>query len=77
MFANDANSVVSAGYEILNLRVGGTFGKRALVAPSIGVQNVFGRRYVPSLNINAAADKFYEPAAGRVVYAGVTVGTGR
>ncbi|MBC7789137.1 MAG: TonB-dependent receptor [Anaerolineae bacterium] len=77
MFANDANIARAAGYEVLNLRAGGTLARPTAVSPTIGVQNVFGRRYVPSVNINATADKFYEPAAGRVVYAGLTIGVGR
>ncbi|MBA3557579.1 MAG: TonB-dependent receptor [Gemmatimonadaceae bacterium] len=77
MFANDANSVRAGGYEILNLRAGGSIAGQAWLSPTIGVQNIFSRRYVPSVNINATADKFYEPAAGRVVYAGLTVGAGR
>ncbi|MGI9077218.1 MAG: TonB-dependent receptor family protein [Gemmatimonadaceae bacterium] len=78
MFVDDANSTRSAGYEVLNLRVGGraVFGL-AWLSPVIGMQNVFDRHYVPSVNINAAGGKFFEPAAGRVVYAGLTLGTGR
>ena len=77
MFANDANSARAAGYEILNLRAGGNIGGKGWVSPTIGVQNVFSRRYVPSVNINATANRFYEPAAGRVVYVGLTAGAGR
>ena len=39
-----------------------------------GVQNLFNRIYSPSLSVNAAAGKFYEPAPRRTVYFGLTVG---
>jgi outer membrane receptor protein involved in Fe transport len=42
-----------------------------------GVQNVFNRLYSPSLSVNAAGGKFYEPAASRTIYAGLSVGSGR
>jgi iron complex outermembrane receptor protein len=77
-FANDTNTVRSPGYEVANVRVGGTavFGRPWLSAV-VGVQNVFDRRYVSYVNINANAGKYYEPAQGRLVYAGLTLATGR
>ena len=80
---NDANSpgAYARGFEVLNLRAGGTavFGKPWL-APVIGVQNVFDRRYVGSVAINAsganiAATKFYEPAPRRTWYVGLSAAT--
>jgi iron complex outermembrane receptor protein len=80
---NDANSpdTYARGYEILNLRFGGTavFGKPWL-APVVGVQNVFDRRYIGSVAINAsgasiAATKFYEPAPRRTWYVGLSAAT--
>jgi iron complex outermembrane receptor protein len=80
---NDANApgAYARGFEILNLRAGGTavFGKPWL-APVIGVQNVFDRRYVGSVAINAsgasiAATKFYEPAPRRTWYIGLSAAT--
>jgi iron complex outermembrane receptor protein len=78
VFANDTNSVRAPGYEVAHLRVGGTavFGQPWLSAV-VGVQNVFDRKYVPYVNINANAAKYYEPAPGRTVYVGLTLGTGR
>jgi iron complex outermembrane receptor protein len=78
---NDANSASARGFEILNLRAGGTavFG-RPWLAPVIGVQNVFDRRYIGSVAINAsgatiATTKFYEPAPGRTWYVGLSAAT--
>lgn len=47
------------------------------MAPFLGVNNVFNHRYVGSVVINAARDRSYEPAPGRNVYVGVSLGAGR
>ncbi len=46
-------------------------------APFVGVNNLFNHRYVSSIVINAARDRFYEPAPGRNVYLGFVLGAGR
>ncbi len=47
------------------------------MAPFLGVNNVFNHRYVGSVVINAARDRFYEPAPGRNAYVGFSLGAGR
>jgi iron complex outermembrane receptor protein len=47
------------------------------LAPFIGINNAFNQRYVSSVVINAARGRFYEPAPGRNVYMGLSVGAGR
>ena len=83
VYVNDANSpgAFAPGFEILNLRAGGTavFG-RPWLAPVIGVQNLFDRHYIGSVAVNAsgatiAATKFYEPAPGRTWYVGLSAAT--
>jgi hypothetical protein len=37
------------------------------------VQKLFDRPYSPSITVNAAGGKFFEPAAGRTVFLGATV----
>jgi iron complex outermembrane receptor protein len=61
-----------------NLRAGwdGNLGGMRL-APFIGINNAFNHRYVSSVVINAARGRFYEPAPGRNVYVGLSVGAGR
>jgi len=61
-----------------NVRVGwdGKTGGMRL-APFIGVNNAFNHKYVSSVVINAAANRFYEPAPGRNAYFGLSVGAGR
>jgi iron complex outermembrane receptor protein len=78
VFADDANSVEASGYGVLNLRIGGSaaFG-RSWLSPVLGVQNVFDKRYVASVVVNAAQDKFFEPAPERAIYAGLIIGAGR
>lgn len=46
-------------------------------APFVGVNNLFNHRYVSSIVINAARDRFYEPAPGRNVYLGFVLDAGR
>ncbi|HSQ31533.1 MAG TPA: TonB-dependent receptor [Gemmatimonadaceae bacterium] len=81
VFVNDANATSAPGFAVFNLRAGGTatFGKPWL-APVIGVQNLFDRKYVGSVAINAsgasiASTKFYEPAPGRTWFVGLSAAT--
>jgi iron complex outermembrane receptor protein len=74
MFVNDANSERSPGYAIVNARLISI----ASMGPSaaeitLGAQNIFDRRYVSSVNVNAAGGKFYEPGSQRALYVGVTL----
>lgn len=50
---------------------------RVRLAPFLGINNAFNHLYVSSVVINAARDRFYEPAPGRNIYVGLTVGAGR
>ena len=74
---DDANLVRIPGYEVVHLRAGGTpFRNANWFSPVIGVQNLFDRKYTPSINVNATGGKYYEPAPGRVLNVGLTVGFG-
>jgi iron complex outermembrane recepter protein len=61
-----------------NIRAGwdGKAGSMSL-APFIGINNVFNHQYVSSVVINAARGRYYEPAPGRNVYLGISIGAGR
>lgn len=74
-FVDDANSVRAPGYEVAHVRAGGRgiLGIAGLSA-TLGVQNVFDRRYASSLAVNAARGKYFEPAPVRSVYAGLSLG---
>lgn len=61
-----------------NVRAGwdGSAGSMHL-APFIGINNAFNHQYVSSVVINAARGRYYEPAPGRNVYLGISIGAGR
>jgi iron complex outermembrane receptor protein len=74
MFVNDANSESSPGFAIANAR----FLTRAVLGLSsvevtFGAQNLFDRKYVSSVSVNASGGKFYEPGSRRSVYVGVSL----
>jgi iron complex outermembrane recepter protein len=50
---------------------------RIRTAPFLGVFNAFNRSYVSSVVINAVRGRYYEPAPGRNLYVGLSVGAGR
>jgi iron complex outermembrane receptor protein len=80
VYVNDANAAAAPGYALLNIRVGGTaaFG-RPWLTPVVGVQNLFDRKYVSSVAVNAAGTvttaKSYEPGPGRTWFVGFSAGS--
>jgi len=82
VFVDDANSAHAAGFTIYNVRLGADgLGRMVWLTPVFTVQNIFDRKYVGSVAVNAAGTpttaKFYEPGAGRTVLVGLSVGAGR
>jgi iron complex outermembrane receptor protein len=77
-YVDDANTTRAPGYEVLHLRGGVTSlpGVPWLTVVA-GLNNVFDERYAPSVVVNAARGKYYEPAPGRRAYVSVAVGAGR
>ncbi|HEV8382916.1 MAG TPA: TonB-dependent receptor [Gemmatimonadales bacterium] len=75
---SDTGSTTTSPWWATNVRVGweGKSGGMRL-GPFLGINNAFNHRYVGSVVINAARGRFYEPAPGRNVYLGLTVGAGR
>lgn len=65
---NDANTAFSAASVITNLRGVVGMGHISLFA---GIDNVFGEVYNTSVSVNAFGGRYFDPAAGRTVYAGV------
>ena len=81
VFVNDANDAAAPSFAVFNVRAGGTaaFG-RPWLSPVFGIENLFDRHYVGSVAVNAsgatiASTKFYEPAAGRTWYIGLSAAT--
>jgi iron complex outermembrane receptor protein len=82
VYVDDANSARAAGFAVYNLRFGADgLGRMEWVSPTLSVQNLFDKKYVGSVAINAAGTpataRFYEPGAGRMVVVGLTIGLGR
>jgi iron complex outermembrane receptor protein len=78
MFVDDGNAAPRApGYGLLNLRTGGTalFGI-PWASVAFGLENVFNRRYISAVAINATGGRYYEPGPGRAVYAMFTLAAG-
>ncbi|MDQ3427101.1 MAG: TonB-dependent receptor [Gemmatimonadota bacterium] len=75
--ADDANTIVvdAWGAGVTNLRVGwgGEVGSLNL-APFLGLNNLWDRRYVGSVTLNGVGGRVIEPAPGRVVYVGAEIG---
>jgi len=65
---NDANTASSAASIVTNAR--GTIGLRH-VSVFAGVDNLFGEVYNTSVSINGFGGRYFDPAAGRTIYAGV------
>jgi outer membrane receptor protein involved in Fe transport len=77
----DANAAAAPAYGIVHVRAGAmaSLGKPWL-SPVLGFQNLFDRKYISSVAVNAAgasvaATKFYEPGAGRLLYVGLSAAT--
>jgi len=80
-FADDRNTLAAPGWGagVTSLRVHwaqpgiGGIG----VAPFIGVNNLWDRRYVAAVTVNGFGGRVFEPAPGRWGYAGVDVRLGK
>jgi iron complex outermembrane receptor protein len=75
--ADDANTtyVDAWGAGLTNLRLGwdGHTGQVEL-APFLGVNNLWDRRYVGSVTLNGVGGRVFEPAPRRIVYIGTEIG---
>jgi iron complex outermembrane recepter protein len=77
-FVSDTLGTRTSPWWATNVRAGWEGNVRGMrLAPFLGINNAFNHLYVSSVVINAARDRFYEPAPGRNIYVGLTVGAGR
>ncbi|MGH7699192.1 MAG: TonB-dependent receptor domain-containing protein, partial [Gemmatimonadales bacterium] len=76
--ADDVASVRTEPYAVTHVRAGwdGTVGGVRL-SPFVGLNNAFNDYHVGSVVINAAAGRYFEPAPGRNVYVGFSLGAAR
>ncbi len=72
--ATDAGTVTAAGYAVWNLRAGIDVPRvrrggiaRARLSPTLGIDNLFDRRYAGSLVVNATRNRYFEPGLPRRV----------
>ena len=70
---DDTLSRQTSPWWVTNVRIGWD---RARVSPFLAAQNLFNRKYVASVVVNAAAGRYYEPAPGRNMYVGLTIAAG-
>ncbi len=78
VLVNDTLDARASDWWAATLRAGwdGAVGGLRL-SPFVAMQNVFDEKYVGSVVINAALGRYYEPAPGRNVYFGLSLGAGR
>lgn len=72
IFVDDANSAAVSPYLVSNFRAGykHDWGNWT-VAPFVGLNNLFNEHYYSNIRINASYGRYYEPAPGFNVYAGL------
>ena len=77
VLVDDTLDVRVSGWEVVNVRLGweGVAGDLRL-SPFVAVNNVFNKHYVGSVVINAARGRYYEPAPGRNLFVGFSLGAG-
>ena len=75
VYADDLNAVQTDAYTALDLSAGALHLRAggAQVRPFVQLRNVLDRAYVGSVSINAFRERYFEPAAGRTLWAGVEV----
>ncbi|MGE5097784.1 MAG: TonB-dependent receptor family protein [Betaproteobacteria bacterium] len=74
LYVNDVNSDAAGAYAVASARVTYTWRHGKLVArPFLRVDNLFDRRYVGSVIVNEGNSRFFEPAPGRTVLAGISL----
>lgn len=72
IFVNDENSESADSYTVVNWRAGfEQKGDRWAFAEFVRVDNLFDRRYIGSVIVNATGGRFYEPAPDRNYFAGI------
>jgi len=74
MFVNDGNTESAPGYGVVNARlVSSAMWRGSGAQVTAGVQNVFDRKYISSVSVNATGGKFYEPGSQRTLFVGLSL----
>lgn len=74
-FVDDENTAVNDGYVVVDLSLGheGLRLGSARARPFVTIRNALDRQYSGSVVVNAFGGRYYEPAPGRALFAGVEV----
>jgi iron complex outermembrane receptor protein len=71
---NDLNTQAAPGYGVVNSSIGYVFEvSDATISTFLRLNNIFDRSYVGSVIVNESNGRYYEPAPGRNVFAGVRI----
>lgn len=71
---NDVNTQFAPGYAVLDASIGYAFTRGAAdISTFVRLNNAFDRRYVGSVIVNESNGRYYEPAAGRTLFAGCSI----
>jgi len=74
MFVNDANTAIDDNNFILNIQTGFRFRlNQWSIEPFLGINNITDSSYSDNIRINAFGERYYEPAPGINLFAGVKV----
>jgi iron complex outermembrane receptor protein len=81
MYVNDANSANTDHYLLMDFSLGSgaiELGMTHLVNIYLsgGISNIFNKKYVSSISVNAAAERYYEPGPGRTFFVNARVDFG-
>lgn len=74
--ADNANEVPVASHWLVNLRLGDSWplgGAGTRLGAHLGVRNLLDEEHFANVRINAAGGRFFEPAPGRTLHAGLEV----
>jgi iron complex outermembrane receptor protein len=78
LYADDANLTTNSGYATVNFRLGYRKQlKHVVIEPFIGINNLFNEIYNANVQINATANRYFEPASGTFGFGGLTVRVGK
>jgi iron complex outermembrane receptor protein len=78
LYADDANLTTNRAYATVNLRLGYRKQlKHLVIEPFIGINNLFNEIYNANIQINATANRYFEPASGTFALGGLTVRVGK
>lgn len=72
IYADNANRVETDAYTVADIRVEYRWrGSRFQFAPFAAVNNLFDERYADNVRLNAMFGRYFEPAPGRNIFAGI------